>query len=168
MFEKIQKNQIIIGIAGIILIIILYLAMTEPTETEITPDVFLSKLVTSNNLNLVADLRGNTITQPNKVNIMQCMTDFSGSSALVKKNVTLYVLDNDKCYTSNLHNIGDSVELQVQDCISLIANDMQIYITQGDESNTMFYNNKMIVHITEKYQLGECSIQTITNPSLVP
>lgn len=109
---------------------------------------FSSLVQSSKNVFIVMDLRGSS--EKTRANIMQCGTDFAGSEGLAGKNITTYALEGGDCFTSD----GKS---EAKTCLSSAKANPAIFIKSG--SGSVFYNNRLVVGVTDVYSFKDCDIK---------
>jgi len=109
---------------------------------------FSQSLASANKVYIVMDLREANETQ--RLNIMQCGTDFAGSEGLVNKEITTYALEKDVCTT--LEGMT-SIETCVNNALN---NGIGFYIYKGN--STYFFKDKAIVGAGGNYQYKNCDI----------
>jgi len=134
------------------------------SNLSIDSDVFLVRLEEAQNIAIVQDLR-NVNDSDIKRNILQCGTDFAGSSEfgylmqVLKRNVTIYALEDSKCTT--LDGIFD-----LKTCLNQIKNsNISIHVKSGKQY--AFYENKFVVGIEKEYTAGTCGIRRTSQPRTV-
>lgn len=126
------------------------LSYEEGDKTNST--LFASNLQLSSSLFIVTDLRGSTQNQ--RSNIMQCGIDFAGSAGVAGKNITVYSIEGSEC-------ISSEGKYTVNQCIEKSKSGISIFIKSG--LNSVFYKNKIVVGISEKYSPKECNIISTNN-----
>ncbi len=149
------KNAIVL-IAVLVAVGIGYYILTQPPieikydngETA-TSAIFTEGLQNANKVFIVMDIRG-VASEKQKGNIMQCGTDFAGSSGLVEKELVIYAIEGNSCMNLN------STNLKVNDCLADAISNFAIIINGG--SKTTFMKNRAIVGIGEEYEFGECKV----------
>ncbi len=112
--------------------------------------VFLSKLQSSGQVYLVMDLRNASELQ--RGYIMQCGTDFAGSTGLVGKDIVSYALEDASCTSID-------GQMKLNDCINKAMGGVGIYIRSSGA--TAFFSDKFIIGIGGNYTAGTCRVNII-------
>lgn len=103
--------------------------LTPVTEVQVLKD-----LQAANSVFIISDLRGSEPLSRN--GIMQCGVDLASSTALGSKNVSMFVIDGDKCETAE----GAKSALY---CDSIAKSGFTFLIKYGN--STSFYKNRIVV-----------------------
>lgn len=152
---KIDGNiKTILTVALVLAVIILAIVLfsKNPSEDLVTNKaVFLESLAKAQQVYIIMDLR-NVENATIRDNIMQCGTDFAGSAGLVEKSIATFALEDDNCISIN----GTT---SAKNCIDQSKNGASILI-QGT-MNTTYYQNKVVVKISQQYTKGTCGIQRV-------
>ncbi len=110
---------------------------------------------------IIMDLR-NVSDDTIRNNIMQCGTDFAGSSGLVGKNITIFALEDDKCTAlEGIRTIQSCLDESKGGILSILAPN-KIIIVQS-KMNTAYDSNTIIIKVGANYTLGTCNIKKISN-----
>jgi hypothetical protein len=130
---------------------------------EINGVTFASILSGAKDLFIIMDVRGVNDSAV-RTNILQCGTDFAGSSGLVGMNKTYYSLESEQgCVGA----VAEGNETRFYNytagyCLGQAADGIAIYIHEAN--GTKYYTNAMSVGLGSNYTAGGCSIKyTVQN-----
>lgn len=160
-----EKPGLLKSFAVLLLIVIAalsfyYFFYIYPSSSASVPDYakgvladkqeFLNNLQSSSKVYLVMDLRGASELQAGR--IMQCGTDFAGSSGLVGKDIISYALEDQSCTSID-------GRMKLSDCVNNAMGGVGIYIRSS--GTTAFFTDKFIVAIGNNYTAGGCRINVV-------
>ena len=117
-------------------------------EQPVEKEVFLESLGNSDTVYVVMDVR-NVEDVDVQRNIMQCGTDFAGSSGFVGKKLIIFALNDDECATEE--GLKSAVE-----CENEFRNGVSFHVLKGDD--TVYYRNRAEVGVNETYVNGLCGV----------
>jgi hypothetical protein len=145
----------IIGLLFIIIAALVYYYSLVPQDVfvpgpSVDEETFLQIYENTSNIFIISDIRGYENTSIG-VNIMQCGVDFASSTIMGSKNVTYYSLGEEGCSTTDGFKT-------VKYCFSQAYQGLTFYIHEGTEYG--YYNNAMMVGISENYSSVTCGIKT--------
>ncbi len=125
------------------------------SEMEIDVEMAKDKLIDSEQIGLIMDVRG--ITQENKVKVYECAVGYSRSLGEKNKTIITYGIDieEDKIICLN----DDLGETTIKECSNHIKEnvDYSIYLIGKDEAETIFFEDHMKVSVPEN-NIVECKI----------
>jgi len=112
--------------------------------------VFLAKLQSSGQVYLIMDLRNASELQ--RGYIMQCGTDFAGSTGLVGKDIISYALEDGACTSID-------GQMKLNDCINKAMGGVGLYIRSA--GTTAFFTDKFIIGVGNNYTAGTCRVTAV-------
>ena len=148
----------IVFAAVIIIAIIMAYMILVPYNTfvpgkSVDKDTFLDLFAQKDNIIIFMDVRGVSNAKI-KQNIFQCGIDFAGSSGMGPKNVTYFSIGDDEQGCVTPQGIREE-----QYCFDELDNAITIYVKEADE--TKYYNNGVVVGVSEEYPVGLCGIHML-------
>lgn len=113
-------------------------------------DEFATYIQGTKQIFIVMDLRNSF--EPTRTNIMQCGTDFAGSTGIAGKPIEVMAVEGAACTLLNK-------TASISECVGKIAstaNSAAIFIRSYND--TVFYKDKMVVGVSQSYKPKDCGI----------
>jgi len=117
-------------------------------EQPVEQEVFVESLENSDTVYVVMDIR-NVQDEEVQRNILQCGTDFAGSSGFIGKKLVIFALNDNECAT-------ESGLKSASECENEFKNGVSFHILKGD--GTVYYRNRAEVGVNETYVTGLCGV----------
>jgi len=149
-----EPKNILVASLVVLAVLAVYVILQNqpvPEESPVEPWVFVETLEKADKVYIVMDVR-NASSSFESTNILQCGTDFAGSSGLAGKELVIFAMNESECATVE-------GKRSVQECVDEFMDGIAFHIVSGD--GTTYYKNRAEVGVNESYKMAECRVDAV-------